>query len=658
MCGIAGITGGDLAVCQEALKSMLSMLRHRGPDDFGLYNDGRAALGHTRLSIIDLAGGRQPMSNEDGSVWITFNGEIFNYIELKDELSRKGHRFSTNSDTEVIVHLYEELGDGCVTRLNGQFAFAIWDKNRSELFIARDRLGIRPLFYSSHAGRFYFASEIKALFAGGPLPREIDPAALDEIFTLWCSVPPRTAFKGINELPPAHWMKIRDGAVSSVKRYWDVPLGEEPLDISIEEAADGLFDILSDATRLQLRADVPVGAYLSGGLDSSITAALITKITGAGPHTFSVAFEDGAYDESGFQHEMARHLGTEHHEVRCSYSDISGVFPEVVWYAEKPVLRTAPAPLFILSRLVRETGLKVVLTGEGADEAAGGYDIFKEAKIREFWAREPESRLRPLLLKKLYPYLSAFQGQSDAYREAFFNGGLSDVSDPLFSHRPRWQTTSRLKAFFSKDLLAENTSGPEERLKSLMPRGFGGWRALARAQYIETAGLLPGYILSSQGDRVLMGNSVEGRYPFLDHRVVEYCARLPLRHKMRGLDEKHVLKRMARGMLPASILKRTKQPYLAPDSKSFFAGGKAPDYVEELLSEGSLKDYGYFDPGSVGLLVKKCRRGAASGFRDNMALVGILSTQLLHNMFIAGFEGRAARGRDAAGLRAPATAAS
>ncbi|MBZ0220439.1 MAG: asparagine synthase (glutamine-hydrolyzing) [Candidatus Methylomirabilis sp.] len=657
MCGIAGITGDNLALGQEALKSMLSMLRHRGPDDFGFYNDGRAAMGHTRLSIIDLDGGRQPMSNEDGSVWISFNGEIFNYIELRDELSRRGHRFSTNSDTEVIIHLYEELGDRCVLRLNGQFAFAIWDKNRSELFIARDRLGIRPLFYCSHAGRFYFASEIKALFAGGPVPREIDPAALNEIFTLWCSVPPKTAFKGIKELPPAHWMKVKDGAIASIERYWDVPLGEEPLDIGIEAAAEGLYDILSDATRLQLRADVPVGAYLSGGLDSSITAALITKMSGARPHTFSVAFEDGAYDESRYQHEMARSLGTEHHEIRCSYSDISGVFPEVVWCAEKPVLRTAPAPLFILSRLVRETGLKVVLTGEGADEAAGGYDIFKETKIREFWAREPESRLRPLLLKKLYPYLSAFQGQSDAYREAFFNGGLSDVSDPFFSHRPRWQTTSRLKAFFSKDLLAGGpVKSPEERLNILMPQGFESWMALARAQYIETASLLPGYILSSQGDRVLMGNSVEGRYPFLDHRVVEYCARLPLRHKMRGLDEKHVLKRMARDMLPVSILKRTKQPYLAPDSKSFFAGGKVPDYVLELLSEGSLKDSGYFDPKSVGLLVKKCRRGAVSGFRDNMALVGILSTQLLHNMFVTGFEGRAAAGRDA-GLTTPAPTA-
>lgn len=643
MCGIAGILGGAQAVNPDSVKAMLSMLRHRGPDDFGLYSDGRAALGHARLSIIDLQGGHQPMANEDGSVWISFNGEIFNYLELRVELSKRGHRFATSSDTEVIIHLYEEWGEGCVERLNGQFAFAVWDRSRSELFLARDRMGIRPLFYCSSGGEFYFASEVKAIFAGGRVPREIDPDSLDEIFTLWCNMPPKTAFKGISELPPAHWMRVKDGAVVSIKRYWDVPLGAEPFDISPEEAAEGLHVLLADSTRLQLRADVPVGAYLSGGLDSSITAALIREISGSTLHTFSVAFEDEAYDESRYQREMARSLGTEHHEVRCSYSDISSTFPEVVWFAEKPILRTAPAPLFMLSRLVRETGLKVVLTGEGADEVAGGYDIFKETKIRQFWARFPDSRTRPMLLKKLYPYLSAFQSQSSAYREAFFNGGLSDTSDPLFSHRPRWQTTSKLKVFFSGDMLAA-TGGisPEERLGGLMPDGFGSWPALARAQYIETLNLLPGYILSSQGDRVLMGNSVEGRYPFLDHRVVEYCARLPLRYKMRGLNEKRVLKQMAGGMLPSSIVKRTKQPYLSPDSKSFFASGPAPDYVEELLSERSLRESGYFDPKPVGLLLRKCRKGGALGFRDNMALVGVLSTQLLHSRFISGFESSAA----------------
>lgn len=638
MCGIAGIIGKSAG--PEPVKMMLSMLRHRGPDDFGVYSDGRAALGHARLSIIDLAGGHQPMANEDRSVWISFNGEIFNYLELREELAGMGHVFSTSSDTEVIIHLYEELGERCVERLNGQFAFAIWDRQRSELFLARDRMGIRPLFYCSSGGDFHFASEIKAIFAGAEhISREIDPDAINEIFTLWCAVAPRTAFKGISELEPAHWIKVRNGSIVAKKRYWDIPFGEEAQEPSFDNAAQGLGELLSDSVKLQLRADVPVGAYLSGGLDSSLTAALIKRLTGARLETFSVAFEDKTYDESRYQTEMARALGTAHHEVRCSYADINRAFEEVVWFAEKPVLRTAPAPLFILSRLVRDSGIKVVITGEGADEVAGGYDIFKETKIREFCARFPGSRIRPALLKKLYPYLPAFQGQSDEYRKAFFNGRLSDVSDPLFSHRPRFQTTSKLKAFFSTDFAAGmGAQGPEERLESLMPRGFSAWPAMARAQYIESSNLLPGYLLSSQGDRVLMGNSVEGRFPFLDHRVVEHCARLPLRYKMRGLNEKYILKQIAREVLPSTIVKRTKQPYLAPDGKSFFNDGKSPDYVEELLSENSIRQAGYFEPKAIALLVKKFRAGRAVGFRDNMALVGIISTQLLHNRFISRFE--------------------
>lgn len=637
MCGIAGIITKGAHVGPERLNMMLQTIEHRGPDGFGSWQEGRAGFGHSRLSIIDLEGGRQPMSNEDKTVWITFNGEIFNYLELREELAAKGHRFSTHSDTEVIVHLYEDLGERCVERLNGQFAFAIWDKRCSELLLARDRMGIRPLFYALSEGDFYFASEIKAIFAGGPVKRELDPAALDEIFTFWHTTPPKTAFAGVHELAPAHILKFRNG-VATTRQYWDIPLSPEPGEMDFTEAVEGLRELLTDSTRLQLRADVPIGAYLSGGLDSSITTALIRKLSTTELHTFSVAFSDRDYDESPFQKEVARKLGTEHHEVRCSYDDISNVFPRIIWHAEKSILRTAPAPLFILSRLVRDSGLKVVLTGEGADEIAGGYDIFKETKIRQFWARFPDSQIRPLLLKRLYPYLPAFQNQSSSYREAFFNGGLSDPADLFFSHKPRWQTTSKLKVFFSGDLAAlKDANGPEERLRAALPEGFSSWSALAKAQYLESRGLLPGYILSSQGDRMLMGNSVEGRFPFLDHRVVEYCSRLPMKFKIKALDEKHILKAAMKAEIPESITRRTKQPYLAPDSKSFFSGPKTPEYVEELLSDKCISEFGYFNPKAVGLLVKKCKKGSVIGFKDNMALVGILSTQLLHQMFIKDF---------------------
>ena len=403
---------------------------------------------------------------------------------------------------------------------------------------------------------------------------------------------------------------------------------------------DELKRLLIDSTRLQLKADVPVGAYLSGGLDSSVTTALIRNYTGSKLQTFSVAFEDGDYDESPFQKEMAKALGTEHNEIRCSYKDIRDNFEKVIWHTEKPVLRTAPSPLFLLAGLARKTGFKVVLTGEGADEVLGGYDIFKEAKIREFWARMPESNLRPLLLKKLYPYLPAFQGQSRFYREAFFNSGLTAASDEFFSHRPRWATTAKNKMFFSGALRNEiKSASPESMMRLTLPASFKSWPVVARAQFLETRGLLAGYILSSQGDRMLMGNSIEGRFPFLDHRVVEFAATLPLHYKIRGINEKYILKKCMAPHLPPNIVKRTKQPYLAPDSKSFFEGGKAAGYAEELLSEKKVAEYGYFNPGPVAMLVNKCKKGGAIGFKDNMALVGILSTQILHRQFVEDFTG-------------------
>ena len=641
MCGIAGIVNlrnNSMEVSTDTLKRMLYSIRHRGPDEFGIYRDGQAGIAHARLSIIGLSSGQQPMSNEDGTIWITFNGEIFNYIELRQDLIKRGHIFTTNSDTEVIIHLYEDYGTKCLNYLNGQFAFAIWDKNKRELFMARDRVGIRPLFFAAIQDRFYFASEIKAIFATGEVNKAIDPIALNQIFSMWCTVPPQTAFKGIYELPPGHYLTVKDSKIKD-EQYWDVMFSEELATLTFDDAMEGLKDLLIDSTRLQLRADVPVGAYLSGGLDSSVTTALIRHFSNSPLQTFSVAFEDRDYDESSYQKDMARVLGTEHHEIRCTYEDINLNFPQVIWHTEKPILRTAPTPLFLLSKLVRENNFKVVLTGEGADEVLGGYDIFKETKIRQFCVRFPDSKYRPLLFKRLYPYLPAFQKQPKAYKEAFFSGGTSsDTSDIFFSHRPRWNTTSKIKLFFSAELKKSiDSSNPENTLKMTLNSQFFTWPPVSRAQYIELKNLLPGYILSSQGDRMAMANSVEGRFPFLDHRVVEYCAKLPLQYKIKGLKEKYILKQCMKSYLPTNILRRTKQPYLAPDSKSFFYAGKCPNYVEELLSEDCIRKYGYFNYQAVNLLVNKCRRGGVVGFKDNMAIVGILSTQMLYKQFIEDF---------------------
>lgn len=455
MCGILGVQllNGE-RVDRTLLNTMIGQLHHRGPDATGFYIDGPVGFAHARLSIIDLNGGHQPMHNEDQTVWITFNGEIFNYIELRNDLIQKGHRFRTQSDTEVIIHLYEEKGEDCVQYLNGQWAFAIWDKKRDKLFMSRDRLGVRPLFYSLTTRGLLFGSEIKSLLAYPGLTREIDLQALDQLFTFWVTLPPRTIFKGISELPPGHSLVSERGQVT-IRSYWNIEYNSSNDSMSEQETAATLLELLTDATKIRLRSDVPVGAYLSGGLDSTVITALIKKTSVSRLKTFSISFEDKEFDERGYQQEASSFLQTDHHEVRCSAQDIGRVFPDVIWHTEKPILRTAPAPLFLLSKLVREQGYKVVLTGEGSDEMLGGYDIFKEAKIRKFWAAFPESKIRPLLLKRLYPYLENIQAQSPAYLKAFFHVRREDRLSPFFSHLPRWELTSKLKMFFSEDVKSE-----------------------------------------------------------------------------------------------------------------------------------------------------------------------------------------------------------
>ena len=640
MCGIAGIYNihSREEITLESLQRMISILRHRGPDGFGFYTDERVGLAHARLSIIDLEGGWQPIYNEDKTLAIIFNGEIFNYKELREVLEKRGHRFSTHSDTEVIIHLYEDYGSRCLEHLNGQFAFAIWDKERDVLFIARDRVGIRPLFYTITRGRLIFASEIKALFTDSSVRREIDPYSLDQIFTFWMTIPPRTAFTGIHELPAGHFMEVRKQDMR-IERYWDLDFVTPGRLRSEQDYAEELRELLIDSTRLQLRANVPVGAYLSGGIDSSVITALIKGFTDTPLRTFSVTFSDEVYDESPYQRQMIEFLGTDHSNVHCTYSDIGEVFPRVIWHTEKPVVRTAPAPLFLLSRLVRDSGYKVVLTGEGADEILAGYDIFKEAKVKRFIARNPDSTLRPLILKRLYPYLAHSPVKSLPYAEAFFHADSLSCAPEYASHSTRWNTTSKIKAFFSaelKEVIADHRCIDE--LNPLLSEDFYSSDYLSQAQYLEIKTLLSGYLLSSQGDRVAMAHSVEGRFPFLDHRVIEFCCKLPPTVRMKVLTEKYILRQSMKDLLPTEIANRTKQPYMAPDSKSFFHAGRL-DYVDELLSDEYLRKSGYFNPRPVSVLVKKCRQSPILGFRDNMAIVGILSTLLIHDMYIRNFDG-------------------
>lgn len=647
MCGIAGIVNarsGGPPPERAQLTAMIGALRHRGPDEFGIYRDRHAGLAHARLSIVDLATGQQPLSNEDASLWIVFNGEIFNYLELRRELEDAGHHFRTRSDTEVIVHAYEEWGDAAFRRFNGQWALALWNAVTQSLVLARDPFGVRPLYTMEHGGKLYFASEVKAIFAAdSALPRRLDPRGLDEVFTFWTTVAPQTVFAGVRELEPGVVRTIQHGTARESRSY--TPGFPDTLESvaeevpSLDEAAERVRDALECATSLRmLRADVPVGSYLSGGLDSSLVAALALRAKGARFSTFSLRFDDPEYDETSFQRLMTESLGSDHHEVVVSRRDIATVFPDVIRHTERPVLRTAPAPLFLLSRLVHKAGIKVVLTGEGADEMFAGYDLFREAKVRRFWARQPESVWRPRLLERLYPYLQRSPVARQAVARQFFGQALTRAQVAGFGHEPRWRTTAALKRFFSEETRAALTG--VDRASTLLgglPDAFDRWSPLAKDQYLEVHTLLSGYLLSSQGDRMLMGNSVEGRFPFLDRHVAALAESLPAHYKLRVLDEKHVLKRAAAGLVPAAILERKKQPYRAPDASSF-TDAAAAEWIAAVASDRELVQAGTFDPRAASQLIAKCRLLAGSAQfsnADNMAVVGILSTQLIHHLFIA-----------------------
>jgi len=636
MCGIVGLYGSGAAARprRAELEAMMAILQHRGPDGRGLHLDGPVGLGHTRLSIIDVEGGAQPIANEDATVWVVFNGEIFNHVELRQTLLAQGHRFRTRSDTEVLVHLYEEHGDSFIEQLNGQFAFGLWDARRQRLLLARDRIGIRPLFYTRHRGQLAFASEIKALLTLPEVPRRLDAAALASVFSYWSTLPPASVFEGIAELPPGHRMAIEGDRVD-VQRWWDWSFsgGQSLENASEERCAEELRALLVDAVRLQLRSDVPVGAYLSGGLDSSIVTSIVARRSETPLRTFSLTFEDAALDEGAHQRELVRHLRTAHSSMLATRAAIGAAFPRMVWHAESPVVRTAPVPMMLLADSVRAAGYKVVLTGEGADEVFGGYELFKEAKIRRFVARAPASRWRGRLFDRLY------QGHAPAAARPlvrpFFMGGLDRPDAPWFAHMPRRATTRRILPFFSAGWRERLEAwDPDAALAATLPSDFARWEPLERDQFIEAHTLMSGYLLSSQGDRMAMAASIETRYPYLDHRVIEFGCRLPPRWKLRGLKEKVLLRKAAREELPPSIAARTKQAYRAPDSGCFFRDGKPLPYVAELLDGPSLRDAGLFDPAAVGKLVEKCRAGRALGFGDNMAFVGIVSTMLLHEQMV------------------------
>ncbi|MBK8167027.1 MAG: asparagine synthase (glutamine-hydrolyzing) [bacterium] len=658
MCGVCGVLAldGRLELPTDVPAAMIGLLRHRGPDGFGAWRDDRVFLGHARLAIIDPTDGAQPMTAGSGRCHIAYNGEVFNYLELRRELEDLGLAFRTRSDTEVILNAWQAWGPRCVERFNGQFAIAIWDAPRGDLFLARDRFGICPLFVATHGGCLLFASEAKALGGYPGFVLQPDPAGFAEVLAYWANIAPATCFRGVAQLPPGHWALVRRGhageqAAGSLPgcleahRYWApsfLPAAEDRRFVPARERlalVTELRERLARAVTLRLRADVPVASYLSGGLDSAVIAAMARRQTGDGLRTYGLGFEREGYDERRWQAVMVEHLGVDHHGVVADAELIAARLVQATWHAETPLPRTAPAPLLVLSGAVHADERRVVLTGEGADEVFVGYDIHREAKLRAFWSRQPDSELRPALLARLH----AFQElPPPAMLRAFYGHGLTRTDDPLYSHRPRWRNGAA--GFLAEEARREFAGGAAEaRLLASLPEAFAGWGTVARCQYLEMAVFMSGYLLASQGDRMLMANAVEGRFPYLDHELVEFAASIPVSAKLPTLAEKAMLRSAAAGLVPAAISGRGKHPYRAPGSASF-AGDVGRAIVEDhLLADGP--GWEMWDRDRVTALVRKWRTGRGLGQRDDAAFIAVLSGRMLQREFGTGFASHAAATR-------------
>lgn len=629
MCGIAGIARHNpTGVPVHTLGKMAAAIRHRGPDGYGFFSGWKVGLAHVRLSVVDVGGGGQPLTNEDGQIVLTSACEVFNHPELRHELEERGHVFRTRSPAEVLVHGYEEWGPGLLQRLDGQFAFAIYDRNDETVFLARDRFGVRPLFYAQRNGDLYFGSEIKAILASGEVEASLDPRGLDEVLRFGAARPPRTPFSGIAALEPGTYGVWKDGAFW-LRHYYELDFPEapeEPLD-----AIEQLDELMLRSVGMRLRADVPVGAYLSGGLDSSITASLARS---ASPHplqSFSIAFGVPESDEARYHEAVASAVGSVHTASVITMDTLAQSFPDVLWHAETPLLRTAPAVMYHLAKLTRESGVRVVVGGDGADEVFLGNDVFKEMSVRRFCLRRPESRGRRKLFDRINPVLPGEHRGLEPFGSSIVD--VAQANDPLFSHLPRF-FSSRIDDCYSEEFRA-GLGGIDVvgELRASLPTRLFGWSPLNQAAYLEMTTRLSPYLLSSHGDRMTMAHGVEGRYPFLDHRVFEFAAALPTGSRLRGLRDKEVLRRWASRILPGRVKSERKPSYRASDAEIFFLP-TAPAWVGDHLTSEALERAGIFSPEAVGGLVRRCQAGISPALGENQTMIGVLSTQVWYYQFI------------------------
>ncbi len=610
MCGIAGILNfaGLAPDASDRVRAMCGVLAHRGPDDQGVVADGVACLGHRRLSIIDLATGQQPMATPDGRYWITYNGEVFNYRELRHGLEARGHRFRTRSDTEVVLQLYAARGPACLNDLNGQFALAIWDREGRSLFLARDRFGILPLCLAEAGPHLLFASEAKALFAAGLVHPEADPHALDHLFSFGFVLPPRTMFAGVRTFPAGHYLLVRPSG-SHLVRYWDLefpPAGAHTRR-RVAEHAEALRAGFAAAVRHRLVADVRVGVYLSGGVDSSAVAGAMAE-AGPPPPAFAIGFSAPSLDESRFAEAVARHLGSPLQTVAVTDASLAASLPKLLWHTETPMFSVEPGPMLELSALTSRS-VHVVLTGQGADELFAGYPFFGLDKVRRRLGTFPLSLLAPALrgLLGLVMGPNAIVPPPEAVRATEARFGCYPAMGVLFG------LLRSLKGLYAPGLRAA-LDGFDADDELVLPReALAGRDPLDQSIYVTYKVLLGSYLLSVQGDRPSMAHAVEMRFPFLDHELVGLGAHIPPRLRHRGLTEKYILKRAMRGTyVPHAIARRRKKSFAAPYGLAF-VGPHAPAWVRDLLSPATAARKGYFDPPRVREAVTRLETLARNG---------------------------------------------
>ena len=596
MCGICGALAlsDETIVGAELLRAMNSTLIHRGPDDEGYYREGRVGLAMRRLSIIDLASGHQPIGNEDGSFWIVFNGEIYNYRELRDDLEKRGCQFSTNSDTEVVLHAYEEFGMDCLERLNGMFAFAIWDNRRHRLWIARDRLGIKPLYYYQDRRIFLFASEIKAILAHPGVRREIDPAGLNNYFTFGHSVAPDTIYKGIKKLLPGHWLCLENGALQ-IKSYWDVARqSNESSSLSETEAAERLLELLKSAVNYQMVSDVPLGAFLSGGVDSSAIVGLMSSFMDRPVDTFNATYPSrGFYDESPDAKRVAQHFGTSHNELVVSPDDLVDAVCRLAYHYDEPFADAAAVPTYLVSKFARQT-VKVVLTGDGADELFGGY----RRHSLEQWAWLTGIPFALLmgpanLGANIHPKLWSARKFTQAMAQR----------NPV----ERWVSWRRV--FSEEEKTSILTSDAQRLIVNQDPRNSyqSYWSRpftdpVTQLLYVDMKTWLPdGYL--EKVDKASMAASLEARVPFLDHRLAEFAFSLPSNMKVRGSETKWILKQALANILPREVLTKPKHGFNVPTDP--WLRGPLKNFMHDILLSGQIKSRDYLNSREVDRMAQR-----------------------------------------------------